>query len=155
MQHAGVHYGLHILVVTSAVLMWTPVCGPIAEWRISMPAQMVYLFLMSVVPTVPGAWLTFATNPVYSVYDTPFRAFGISVTDDQQAAGLIMKLLGGGYLWAIIIGLFFTWADRHEAADRTGRAVGERNVLTWEKVQEEFARSEPVPEPVPRPQRED
>ncbi len=148
-EHAGVHYGLHILVVTSALLMWTPVCGPIEEWRISLPAQMVYLFLMSVVPTVPGAWLTFATNPVYRVYDTPFRAFGISVIDDQQGAGLLMKLGGGGYLWAVITGLFFTWAARHEAADRSGRAVGERDVLTWETVQEEFARTEPVPEPVP------
>jgi len=149
-ENASLHYGLHLLVVTSALLMWTPVCGPVEEWRISLPAQMVYLFLMSVVPTVPGAWLTFASNPLYDVYDTPFRMWGISAVDDQQAAGLLMKLGGGGFLWAVITGLFFTWAGRHEEAQRSGRTVVERDVLTWETVQEEFARSEPVPEPVPK-----
>ncbi len=59
-------------------MMWTCVCGPIAEWRISLPGQMIYLFLMSVVPTVPGGWLTFATGPLYSAYDHPARACGTS-----------------------------------------------------------------------------
>jgi putative membrane protein len=129
--HAWAHFGLHLLVVATALLMWMPVCGPIEEWRISLPAQMVYLFLMSVVPTVPGAWLTFATNPLYSAYDTPLRAFGISAVDDQQAAGLIMKLAGGIYFWTIITSMFFVWAARHEKAQAQGRMVTERDILTW------------------------
>src|SRR4051794_32447615 len=130
-QHAWAHFGLHLLVVTLALLMWMPVCGPIEEWRISLPAQMVYLFLMSVVPTVPGAWLTFATNPLYSAYDTPLRAFGISAVDDQQAAGLMMKLVGGTSLWTIITGLFFVWAARHEKAQAGDRTVTERDIANW------------------------
>lgn len=145
--YGWVHFGLHVIVVLSALLMWTPVCGPIAEWRISSPAQMVYLFLMSVVPTVPGAWLTFATNPLYPVYDTPFRAFGISTVDDQQLAGLIMKLGGGTYLWVIITSMFFVWANRHEKAQAAGLLVTERDVLTWATVEEAFATSDPAPEP--------
>jgi putative membrane protein len=161
-QHAGAHFGLHLLVVVSALLMWTPVCGPIEEWRISLPAQMVYLFLMSVVPTVPGAWLTFATNPLYSAYDTPLRAFGISAADDQQAAGLIMKLGGGSYLWGIITGMFFVWASRHEKAEAAGRLVTEREVLTWDRdqavltydeVERQFARTEAAAEPAGPPDR--
>ena len=42
------------------LLMWMPVCGPLPELRLSLPAQMIYLFLMSIIPTVPAAWLTFA-----------------------------------------------------------------------------------------------
>ena len=42
------------------------------------------------VPTVPGAWLTFAEGVVYSAYDIPVRVWGISVTSDQQVAGLLM-----------------------------------------------------------------
>jgi putative membrane protein len=161
-SNAWAHFGLHLLVVTTALAMWTPVCGPIEEWRISLPAQMIYLFLMSVVPTVPGAWLTFATNPLYGAYDTPLRAFGISAVDDQQAAGLIMKLGGGSYLWAIITGMFFVWAGRHEKAAAAHRAVSERDiaawnggrsVLTYEAVTEQFSRSEPAEEPVRPPDR--
>ena len=29
-----------------------------------------------------------------------------------------MKLVGGFYLWVLIIVLFFRWASRHEEADR-------------------------------------
>jgi len=149
-QHGGLHFSLHILVVLCALAMWTPICGPIEEWRISLPAQMVYLFLMSVVPTMPGAWLTFATHPVYSVYATPFRAYHVSAVDDQQMAGLIMKLGGGSWFWAIITGMFFVWAARHEEAQKAGRSVNERDVLTWQKVEQEFAKSDPAPEPTPK-----
>ena len=37
---------------------------------------------------------------MYSHYDQPVRVWGLSVTDDQQLAGAIMKL-GGMFLWAI------------------------------------------------------
>jgi putative membrane protein len=123
---------------------------------------MVYLFMMSVVPTVPGAWLTFASNPLFSAYDTPLRAFGISAVDDQQAAGLIMKLAGGTYLWTIITGMFFVWASRHEKVQASERTVtereianwnGGRDVLTYEAVEREFARSEAVPDPARPPDR--
>ena len=75
--------------------MWMPVCGPLPELRFALPAQMVYLFLQSIIPTVPAGWLTFAEGVVYQSYDVLPRVWGISVTDDQQMAGLIMKVGGG------------------------------------------------------------
>ena len=42
------------LLVSTALLFWIPVCGPFPELRISPPAQMIYLFVASIVPTVPG-----------------------------------------------------------------------------------------------------
>jgi len=138
------HYSLHVLVVASALLMWTPVCGPLPELRISLPAQMVYLFLMSVVPTIPAAWLTFADGVVYKAYDVPYRLWGIRVTQDQQAAGLLMKLGGGMFLWGLITFLFFTWSKRNEEAERRGRLVTERDLLTWDQVQAELERTPPV-----------
>ncbi len=132
------HYGMHTAIVLSAFLLWIPVCGPIPELRIAMPTQMLYLFVTSIVPTVPGAWLTFAEGAVYRVYDIPARLGGISVTDDQQIAGLIMKLAGGTYLWVIIGVVFFTWANRHHEANLRGESPSEREVLTWDKVQREL-----------------
>jgi len=126
------HYGVHTALVATAVLFWIPVCGPFPELRIGAPAQMIYLFVTSIVPTVPGAWLTFADGAVYSVYDVPARLWGISVTSDQQAAGLIMKLVGGSYLWVLITLIFFRWANRQQAVRTSGA------VLTWEQVRQEF-----------------
>jgi hypothetical protein len=52
-QSSPLHYSVHLLVVTSALLMWTPVCGPLRELQLGAGGKMVYLFLQSVVPTVP------------------------------------------------------------------------------------------------------
>jgi len=147
------HYSLHTAIVTSAFLLWLPVCGPLPELRISVPAQMIYLFVTSLVPTVPGAWLVFAEGAVYRVYDIPQRMFDISVTTDQQVAGAIMKLGAGTYLWVIITALFFQWSARTERADRETATAANRaridrraadqaaaDLLTFDEVQQEFAR---------------
>jgi putative membrane protein len=109
-SNALLHYVLHVGVVSTGLLLWIPVCGPFPERRLSHPGQMLYLFVTSIVPTVPAAWLTFADGAVYSAYDIPARLWGVSVTTDQQVAGLIMKLGAGGFLWVIITMRFFQWA---------------------------------------------
>ena len=101
------HYSLHILVVTSALLMWSPICSPDPTRRIGYGGKMIYLFLMSVVPTVPAAWLTFAEGTVYKHYDIAVRVWGLSVTTDQQLAGAIMKLGGSIFLWTVVVVIFF------------------------------------------------
>lgn len=102
------HYSLHVLLVASALMLWTPICGPAKEWRMSYGAMMVYLFCTSLVPSIPAGWLTFAEGSVYNHYDTPVRVWGMSVLSDQQLAGGIMKLGGAVFLWALIITIFFT-----------------------------------------------
>lgn len=143
------HYVVHTGLVGTAFLLWTPVCGPLPELRISYPAQMGYLFVTSIVPTVPAGWLTFAEGAVYSAYDIPERLWGVGVTDDQQFAGLIMKLVGGGFLWLIITVRFFQWASRFSDADRAAQQAGPPHDLTWEHVEREFARTDPAAEAGP------
>lgn len=141
------HYTVHVVVVATALLMWMPVASPLPEIRIPIPAQMLYLFVQSVLPTIPGAWLTFAEGVLYDAYDHPFRLWDVGVIDDQQAAGLIMKLAGGAILWTIITVQFFRWAGRHMAADRLGYAPTEREVLTWSDVEREFERTDAPDDP--------
>jgi putative membrane protein len=82
---------------------------------------MLYLFLQSVVPTVPASFLVFAESPIYRFYNDSPRLFNVSVLEDQRIAGLLMKLGGGALLWAIIAVLFFRWHSDEEAADRQDR----------------------------------
>ncbi|MBA2283206.1 MAG: cytochrome c oxidase assembly protein [Actinomycetota bacterium] len=137
-QSPVVHYSLHVLLMAASLLVWMPVCGPLPEHRISLPAQMIYLFLMSIVPTIPAAWLTFAEGVVYSAYDIPERLWGLSVTTDQQLAGLLMKLVAGMYLWGLIGVLFVRWASRNQKAEKAGRTLSEREILTWDDVKDEL-----------------
>ena len=120
------HYTIHVLLFITALLMWLPVVSPIPELRLSLPGQMIYLFLMSIIPTVPAAWLTFAEGTVYNHYDDGYQMWGISVQSDQQAAGLIMKLLGGFYLWGIIVFKFYIFARQH-TRNQNMKTISTRN----------------------------
>ena len=133
------HYTLHFLVVMLSLLMWMPVVGPFPELQMTAIGKAVYLFLMSLVPTIPAAWLTFANGSVYKAYDHPVRVWGLSVASDQQMAGAIMKLGGGVFLWVIIIFLFFR---RFAAGYMTSNSY-KRTTLTTEDVEREFANAAP------------
>ena len=134
------HYSIHLLMFSSALLMWLPVHGPLPELRLQVPAQVIYLFLMSIIPTVPAGWLTFADNPVYPAYDTVERLWNISSVNDQQMAGFIMKVLGGFFLWVMIGIKFFGYAAKERASDFEKRVV---HPLTYDEVEKEFKRTEP------------
>jgi putative membrane protein len=148
------HYSLHVMVVSTALLMWMPVCGPFKELQMGTPGKMIYLFLQSVVPTVPAGWLAFADGAVYKAYLKPERLWGISVTTDQQLAGAIMKTGGSIFLWTIIITLWFTRfsaSNRDEYDYKRGRTMPNAEIvghdddpLTYDAVAREFAR---VPAP--------
>ena len=106
----SVHFLLHALLFASALIMWTPVLSPLLELpRLSYPGRMIYLFLQSLVPTVPASFLTFGSEPLYHVYETFPRLWGISAHTDQLVAGLIMKIVGGFILWGVIAVLWFRW----------------------------------------------
>lgn len=125
-ENGALHFALHLLIFSSGLLMWMPVFGPIKEWRLSPLGQCFYLFAMSIVPTVPGGWLVFAEDAVYRHYDTPERLWNIDVLTDQQAAGVVMKLVGGFVLWAIIFLIFTRWAHSELANDEADRLEAQR-----------------------------
>jgi len=152
------HFGLHLLVVVTATMMWMPVVGPLPELQMSYGGKMIYLFLMSVVPTVPAGWLAFADTPVYKHYgDQPVRVWGMSPEEDQQLAGLIMKVFGGFYLWGIIIFMFFKRFSaglREENSYRRGGTMPTAEItghdeepLTYGAVSEAFERTTAPTEP--------
>jgi putative membrane protein len=154
------HYLLHTVVVITAFAVWMPVVSPLPEYRVSVPAQCIHLFLTSIVPTVPAAWLALAEGALYEAYDTPERLFGISVTSDQQVAGLIMKLGGGVFLWVVIVTLFFKWSAKQDKGTTARRVVlDERGAmvsvegpaaLTFDDVERVFQSAGPPPrEPAP------
>ena len=110
-----VHLALHVLIVTSALVMWWPVMSPLPEMpSLPPPGQMLYLFLQSLAPTIPASFLTFGHTPLYPVYATFPRIWGIDALTDQLIAGLIMKLLGGLLLWGVIAVIFFRWYNQEQ-----------------------------------------
>jgi putative membrane protein len=134
-RYHPLHFVAHAVLLVSAVLMWMPIASPLREIsRIKPPAQMLYLFLQTIVPTVPASFLTFNDQPLYKIYATFPRLWDISALTDQQTAGLIMKIVGGLFLWLIIAVIFFRWYESEERQDRREKA----GVLLWDDVEEEL-----------------
>ena len=134
------HFSIHAALFLSALLMWAPVTAPLPELRpLTAPAQMLYLFLQSIVPTVPASFLVFADRPIYRFYEHVPRLWGLSAGEDQRIAGLLMKLGGGLLLWMIIAVLFFKWHSAEEENDRQARhwralereIDGDRDPMRW------------------------
>jgi putative membrane protein len=157
LSNGALHYLLHVMVVVAGLLMWMPVVGPLPEMRIGPMGASIYLFLMSVVPTVPAAWLALAESVVYAPYgEQTVRLWGVSALSDQQFAGAVMKVAGGLYLWAFVVYFFFARFAKSYAAEHDYRRsnrmpdaeiVGHDEVaLTTADVEREFANSHPRPD---------
>jgi putative membrane protein len=149
-SNAPLHYSMHVLLIVTALLVWVPICGPDRKLHLQSGGKMIYLFLMSVVPTVPAAWLTFAEGAVYKHYDTAVRVWGLSVTTDQQIAGAIMKTGGAIFLWSIVVFLFFKRFSAGFSAEQSYRKNSEtstEDVLTFKAVTDAFGRVPPAQEP--------
>ena len=121
---------------------------------------MIYLFLQSVVPTVPAAWLTFAEGAVYKAYDTAGPGVGAqrhrrpaARRGDHEDRRLDLPV--DDHRHPVVQAL----RRRRTATSTTTGAAGtmpnaeivghDDEPLTSDDVEREFARSPPADEPDP------
>jgi putative membrane protein len=125
--HSGVvHFLVHALLVVSSLIVWLPVVSPLPEIpRLQPVLRMLYLFAWSVVPTIPASFLTFGSTPLYKFYEHVPHLYGMSTLEDQQIAGLLMKIGAGLLLWLIIAVVFFRWAAEEERANTPRHGLDE------------------------------
>ena len=111
-------FTLDLTWLAASVIVWVPLVRPIPELGgLGDPMRLLYLFGLSVLPTVPASFLTFSRFPLYRLYELAPRVFdSLDPVVDQQIAGLALKIGGGIILWTIMGVLFFRWAA-HEQAD--------------------------------------
>ena len=70
LRNHPLHFVAHALLLLSALLMWMVVVSPLPEVpQARPPTKMLYLFLQTIVPTVPASFLTFGTSPLYHFYE--------------------------------------------------------------------------------------
>ena len=115
----NLHIFQHFCFMVAGVLMWWPVLSRLPELpRLSYGGQMLYLFLISLLPAIVGGIISFADSVVYDWYADAPRVWGISPAADQQIGGLIMKTAGLIVFVAALAGVFFAWAGREEERRR-------------------------------------
>lgn len=144
LEHDAVHFFAHLVIFSAAMLMWFPVINRMPDYpTMTPPVKMLYLFVQSIIPNVPVAFLAFATGVVYRFYATVPRPFPISAVSDQQVAAAIMKIGGTLLIWSVILVVFFRWYQDEQAPPGQRRPRPLPEVLTWDHVERELSRAEP------------
>jgi cytochrome c oxidase assembly factor CtaG/polyferredoxin len=91
----GWHYLQHVCFLGAGLLFWYPVVRPYpSRPRWSLWLLIPYLLLADVQNTALSALLTFANRVLYPYYQTVPRIGGLSVLEDQAAAGVLMWVPG-------------------------------------------------------------
>src|SRR5262245_28814472 len=118
MRNHNVHIATHILFMATAVLLWWPLIESApGRARMSDPAKMLYLALVSV-PMMPvAAFISLADGILYPWYMAAPRVFGLSPHADQQIGGLIMWVPGSLVFWVAMSVIFFRWALAQEKGE--------------------------------------
>jgi putative membrane protein len=111
LRNDAIHFLEHGLILLSCLIVWLPVFSPLPEIpRLSSLMGCVFIFMLSILPTVPASFLTFGNQPLYHFYEHVPHLWGFSTLADQRLAGIIVKLGVGLLLWSMITAIFFQWA---------------------------------------------
>jgi putative membrane protein len=129
-------FGVDVLHLGAALIWWWPaIRRETSRNAIQEPIRAFYLFASSVLMFVPAAFLTFSPLPLYGLYElAPPLWLGFDPTSDQQAAGIVMNVVGGFVLWGIIAGLFLSWSRDQQRADDVIRRDRDARTLARMKV---------------------
>lgn len=119
-----VHFAMHAALFVFGILLWLPVFSPTpALKKLPRPMQMLYLFLNTIIPTVPASFITFSRVPLYTSYGDAPLTWGLTPLADQTIAGIAMKLGGGFYLLGIIAYIWFKWTREEREWDAIERGL--------------------------------
>lgn len=105
--------------IAAGFTLWLPVQCPHPDVRrLEGPAAMVYLIGQSIVPILPGFFMTWSDFPIYSTYEFAPRVFaGFDALTDQNAAAATLQVGGMFLLWSQIAYRFLKWG--HEQMEES------------------------------------
>lgn len=135
--NAWLHALEHLCFFATALAVWSLVLAPYARRQLGYGASLLFVGTAGMQMGLLGAILTFAPRPVYLVHSSAPLAWGLSVLEDQQLAGLIMWVPAGLVYTGAMAVLFVAWlrdAERKAAAEamqaRRARGLQRAGVLS-------------------------
>ena len=119
LRDPNIHIVEHMMFLAAGALMWLPVIFAVPPRHpLSYPARLAYLFACMISSSILGAVFTFSPTIAFPFYGDNPLWFGMSAQTDQQLAGLIMWVPGGGIFFIAILSVFGAWL---KAEDRKGQ----------------------------------
>jgi len=107
-------FAMDITWMLAGVVLWLPVIAPLPEARArSAWGKIGYLFVTtSVVAVIPASFLTFTSIPLYRTYELAPRIGSITAIEDQQLAGIVMKIGTTPIVWSTLAVMWFRWSAK-------------------------------------------
>ena len=104
-KNSGLHVVEHMTMATAGLLYWWHILGPIrSRLRLSGMAPMGYMGSTKLLVGILGITLTFAPDALYPYYEHQPHYWGLTPSEDEAIAGLIMALEQ-----TIIMGIAAAW----------------------------------------------
>jgi putative membrane protein len=106
---APLHVFEHVTFIVAGVIFWWPLVDPVRNSRYARVGPFEKIAVLSIAgipPTVLGFILAISPLTFYQFYAVAPRLWGISVSADQQIAGVIMFGLGN-LIYFVAIGVIF------------------------------------------------
>ncbi len=126
-------FAMDAIWVAAGFVLWMPVqCPHPGVRRLQGGAVMVYLVAQSIVPVLPGFFMTWADFPLYAAYESAPRVIaGFDAVTDQQTAAAVLQVGGMVLLWSQIAYRFLKWGYEQADDGRTPRkAMAGADALT-------------------------
>ncbi|WP_228027601.1 cytochrome c oxidase assembly protein [Bacillus fonticola] len=116
---------IHVVVTTSAFLMWIQVVPPVEELsKLSELKRMAYMFANGILITPACALIIFAPGILYpSLLEAPTIIEILPPIEDQRTGGIIMKVVQEFSYGVVIAYIFFKWAKKN-------RELEEQDLIT-------------------------
>ncbi len=109
----AVHVLEHTSFLGTAILFWYAVASPNAA-RLDAPRALLLVFITAVAGGALGAVLTLTPTPLYEIHRAGTEAWGLTLLEDQQLAGLVMWVPAGVVYLGTACALFVGWMRRLE-----------------------------------------
>ncbi|MDP8968918.1 MAG: cytochrome c oxidase assembly protein, partial [Actinomycetota bacterium] len=127
-----VHIVMHATMLGAALFFWWSLAGDAKRQRAGV--GVVVLFLATLQNAALSVHMALLPLPLYPVYDDTTAAWGLTLLQDQQVAGMLMWVPGTIVYLVAGAALFVAWlrADEHAnlAQARRGRARGSASPVT-------------------------
>lgn len=121
-----VHGLEHLSILFAGMLFWSVVLGVSRLQRVDHGARLLFVATAAVLGGLPGALMILSPRAFYAVHADDTAAWGLTLLEDQQLAGLIMWIPGGLIYLAAASVLFLLWlrsAERRAQASQ-GKLLG-------------------------------
>jgi putative membrane protein len=115
LRDSNIHILEHTLFLVTGVILWAPILHALPPDKpMNYFVKITYLFFNMVASSILAAIFTFAQGVIYPYYGNAMQVFGMTPLDDQQLAGAIMWVPGGGIFLVATLIAFAAWLTNEE-----------------------------------------